>query len=625
MCGIVGVVSGTVMDTAALRRSCDALTHRGPDHGGVWRSQDGRVGLAHRRLAIIAPTPEGNQPFVTDDGRFVLTFNGEIYNYRTLRRELMAHGARFRTATDTEVLVEAYRLWGERCLERLSGMFAFGLWDDLKQELFLARDRAGEKPLYYAAVGGVFVFASELKAIVMWPGFERRLSMPAVADFLTFGFVPDPKCIWEECHKLPPAHWLRVSLAGGQPRIEQSPTRYWDIAFAPDRSVADWGEELRVSLEFAANEMAVSDVPLGTFLSGGVDSSAVTAALCRSGSQVRSFTIGFDEPGFDERPFARLVADRYGTRHFVRTVTADDADAVASTLLWHYDEPFNDYSYLPTYYLCRSARAEITVALSGDGGDELFAGYRKYQRLGLRDHVHRLVPEPLTPVLAGASRRLGERSRIGRTLAQHTVPATAALADMLTLGFGPAALRSAARGPLRDLLVDYSPYEVVCNHLEHAPPNEVGLVNAMRYLDLKLTLGSGILVKVDRASMAVSLEVRPVFLHRDLMALAARIPPGLLAGATKSKDALKQALRPWLPDTVLFRKKQGFALPLGKWIRNGGSNAAAGEPVRSAGLLDPTLLGRLRTAHAEGKGDHTATIHSLTFLERWLEQWEAAS
>lgn len=624
MCGIVGLLSRTGTDLVAVRRACDSLTHRGPDHGGVWRSHDGRVALAHRRLAIIAPNPEGNQPFVTQDGRFVLTFNGEIYNYRALRQELMAHGARFRTATDTEVLVEAYRFWGVRCLERLSGMFAFGLWDELKKELFLARDRAGEKPLYYAQVSGEFLFASELKALAMWPGFQRRLSMPAVADFLTFGFVPDPKCIWEGCHKLPPAHWLRVSLAGGQPRVEPSPTRYWDISFAADRNIDDWGEELRGALEFAAKEMAVADVPLGTFLSGGVDSSAVTAALCRSGSRVRSFTIGFDEPGYDERPFAQLVADRYGTQHVARTVTADDAEAANRTLLWHYDEPFNDYSCLPTYYLCRSARAEITVALSGDGGDELFAGYRKYQRLGLRDHVQRLLPEPLTPVLAGASRRLGARTRIGRTLAQHTVPPAAALADMLTLGFGPTALRTAARGALRRLLEDYSPYQVVHEHLAHAPPNEVGLVNAMRYLDLKLTLAGGILVKVDRASMAVSLEVRPVFLHRDIMALAGRIPPRLLAGATKSKDALKQALRPWLPDAVLFRKKQGFALPLGTWIRNGGSKAVVRESVRSADLLDPGLLGRLVTAHTDGKSDHTATIHSLTLLERWLEHWEAA-
>ena len=627
MCGIVGVIGARPVDRSAVARARDTLAHRGPDGAGLWSSADGRVCLGHRRLAVIAPTEEGAQPMRSPDGRFTITFNGEIYNYRALRTELEATGSRFRTASDTEVLIEACRRWGTGALARLSGMFAFALWDDERRRLLLARDRAGEKPLYHATVGRDFVFASELKAIVAMPGFERRVHHPAIVDFLTFGFVPDPKCIWEGCAKLPPAHWMELELGPDGPRVVTPPTAYWDLTFEPDFSRADWSDEIRDTIERATNEMAVSDVPLGTFLSGGVDSSSVTAALSRGGHDVRSFTIGFDESAYDERPYARMVAERYGTTHSAELVTTDDVAPVMQRLLWHYDEPFNDYSYLPTYYLCRSARKQITVALSGDGGDELFAGYRKYQRLAARQSAGRLLPQLLAPVAwVGSAIAPARVAGSARTFRQYVGDPTSALADMLTLGFQRNALRRAAVGPLRQAVSAYSPVDTVAAHLRNAPPAEVGMVDAMRYLDLKLTLSGGILVKVDRASMAVSLEVRPVYLHRDLMSLAARIPSTALAGRTRAKDALKQALRPWLPESVLFRRKQGFALPLGEWLRRGLSldaNAAAPRRSRLAGWLDERLLTTLADEHGAG-ADHTQTLSSLLLLDRWAEQWEAA-
>ncbi len=624
MCGIVGVVDARPVDAGLVARMRDELAHRGPDDAGLWASDDGRVVLGHRRLAVIDPRPEASQPFRSADGRQVLIFNGEIYNFAALRRELEGEGHRFRTRSDTEVLLAAYGRWGRACLERLSGMFALAIWDASTRRILCARDRAGEKPLYHARVNGAFLFASELKAIAAWPGFTRRLDPAALVDFFTFGFVADPRAIWEGCAKLPPGHWLEVDLTADGPGPERT-GRYWDMEFAPDASVASWDEPVRDALEQAANEMAVSDVPLGALLSGGVDSSAVTAALSRAGHTVRSFTIGFDEAGYDERPFARQVADRYRTDHTERVVAAGDVEAVLERMVWHYDEPFNDYSYLPTFYLCRMARERITVALSGDGGDEVFAGYRRYQRVGRRAAQPPGARRLAGMAHAGARLFLASRHPLRRTLGQYAAAPAAMFADMLNLGFPLPLLARAARGPLRDAVAGHRPEDTVRAHLAAAPPAEVGLVNAMRYLDLKLTLAGGVLVKVDRASMAVSLEVRPVFLHRGLLRLAGRIPPEFLADGSHAKEALKAALIPWLPEEILYRKKMGFAMPLGRWLRGdlgeAVGRAAAGE--RLAGLMDPAVVEDLVRRHQSGAADAASMLHSLYFLDRWLARWAA--
>jgi len=623
MCGIAGAISERPIDPCAVIAMRDQLVHRGPDDQGLWLAEDRRVCLGFRRLAIVDLSSEANQPFISADGRYVIVFNGEIYNFKSLRRDLEADGVTFRTQSDTEVLVESFRRWGESCVGRLSGMFAFAVWDSVDRRLFCARDRMGEKPFYYAQLGHDFLFASELKSLLVWPGMRRSIHFPSMVDFLTLGFVADPKCIWENCRKLAPGHSMWVDWSRGAGPRPHAPSAYWDMQFDPDYSVADWGPAVLQSLQAASREMSFADVPVGAFLSGGVDSSSVVAALSRGGCSVNSFTVGFEESGYDERPYAREVSSMYGTNHSERVVEPRDLESVAGKLVWHFDEPFNDYSYVPTFYVCKVAREAITVALSGDGGDELFAGYRKYQRLGLRDDLSRLLPATMRHAIRWASTGLPESSDFRAKLFYHTSSMVDLFTHAFTGAFTHADLRRIARGELAQCLDEYSPSEVVRSLLRHAPPEEVGLLNTMRYLDLKLTLAGGILVKVDRASMATSLEVRPVFLHRDVVAMAGRIPPRLLATRHEAKQALKSAVRPWLPESIITRSKMGFAMPLNKWI--GASQESligslVDDPVTDD-WLDGRFLKKLVVAHTEGKADHAAHIHSLWFLKRWSSLW----
>jgi asparagine synthase (glutamine-hydrolysing) len=623
MCGIVGVLSDRAVDPRRVAAMREQLVHRGPDDEGLWASREFQICLGFRRLAIIDLRPEANQPFLSGDGRYVVVFNGEIYNFEALREELEQGGARFRTRSDTEVLVESFRKWGEGCVSRLSGMFGFAIWDSVERRLFCARDRVGEKPFYYAQIGRDFLFASEAKALVAWPDFRRRIHLPAVVDFLSLGFVADPKCIWEDCRKLSPGHSMWVDLApGDRPRVHEA-RQYWDFQFAPDTSVTDWGPQILDTLQAAAREMSFADVPVGAFLSGGVDSSAVVAALSRSGSTVNSFTIGFEDTEYDERPYAREVARMYGTNHHERVVIADDLEAAIDRLVWHFDEPFNDYSYLPTFYVCKTAREAITVALSGDGGDEVFAGYPKYRRFALSDHLTRVLTRPVKRTIGWAASGLPEGNELRGKVLQHTTGAGDMIANAFTLGFSHDALRRLARGELAACVADYSPADLVRSLMRSAPPEEVGLVNAMRYLDLKLTLAGDILVKVDRASMAVSLEVRPVFLHRDMLALAARIPPRALATRHEAKRALKTAIRPWLPASIVNRPKMGFAMPLKNWFAEDGVSLAGqfSDPHFVDDWIDGDALNGLLALHRRGDANHTSRIHALSFLRRWGSRW----
>jgi asparagine synthase (glutamine-hydrolysing) len=624
MCGIVGAISHLAINPKIVEQMRDRLAHRGPDHAGLWRSRNGQVCLGHRRLSIIDLDPRSNQPMSSHDDRFQVTLNGEIYNYRSLRTRLGREGVQFRTESDTEVLIEAYRFWGEDSLNHLSGMYAFAIWDTKARRLFCARDRAGEKPFYYAFKAGAFLFASEIKALLEWPQFPRRLDYNALIDFLTLGFIADPKTIWLDVRKLPPAHSMVVDLNHDGEPIPCKPRRYWSLSFVP-RAKATSPEEIRATLLTAAKEMAVADVPLGTFLSGGVDSSSVTAALSLSGHAVRSFTIGFDLAQYDERRWARQVAERYHTQHVERTVEPTDVVSVIDRLSWHYDEPFGDYSNFPTYYLCRDARRSITVALSGDGADELFAGYRKYQRLVRRAELSVAFPIAVARGIAAVARQaLGEGSHWRRTLTQYGLAAPQMLADMLCLGFPLSLLREVARGPLAEALRHYSPDLLVEELLVAAPPDKVGLVNAMRHIDFALTLPGDMLVKIDRASMAVALEVRPLFLHREVMELAAGIAPGQLVNRHAAKLALKDAVRPWLPNPLLDRPKQGFALPLPQWLADNSSIATRMRGADCAPLRDLLDLGRiaeLRSAHTSRRTDFTSAVHAVFILDQWFSRW----
>lgn len=629
MCGINGILSSkpTIrgMDIKAVGEVMrDQLIHRGPDHAGLWTSSNNRVCLGHRRLSIIDLEQHSNQPFTSEDSRYILTFNGEIYNFQHLKQELQALGFKFHTKSDTEVLLNAFICWGKQCLDKLHGMFAFAIWDQKKQTLFCARDRTGEKPFYYAHVNNNFIFASELKALLKWPDLPDELNQQSILDFLSLGFIPDDRTIWSSCHKLPPGHYMEVT-ADDDGRTRLRPVvQYWDFQFNPDHTKQDWSEEILSTLSECSNEMAVSDVPLGTFLSGGVDSSAVTAALCNSGNPTKTYTIGFEEEGYDERPWARMVSEQYNTQHTEKLIQSSDINDIFEKMLWHYDEPFSDYSYLPTYYVCREAKKHITVALSGDGGDESLAGYLKYQRLGSIEQYRHYLPRTGFKTLSGLMGPvLGYTNRMTRMLKQYGETDSKLLGDMLFIGAPLPMLNSLTGGQTLSELGNYSPQDTIAGHLQSAKPEDVGLVNSMRYLDMKLTLAGDILVKVDRASMAVSLEVRPVFLHPRMLDLAQRIPSHLLADSSHSKQALKVAAKDWLPDSLLFRKKMGFAMPLKHWLKaeNNSPFSLPDTHEHLHNIINLKQFQKLRTAHESGRVDYTAILHSVFFLNKWLQKW----
>ncbi len=626
MCGLVGAISSGPIDAGVLDRMRDDLAHRGPDHSASWLSSDRRVGLGHRRLAIIDLRPEADQPFASHDGRFLLVYNGEIYNYRELKKELETHGVRFRTSSDSEVLLEAFRLWGESALARFSGMFAFAIWDQIERTLFCARDRAGEKPLYWATFAGTFLFASEPKAFFSWPTFARRLHYPALLDFLAYGFVPDPKCIWENCAKLPPGHCMVVRTEiDGRPHARE-PHPWWDWAFTPEPNERDWTGRVLGTLTSAAREMSIADVPLGVFLSGGVDSSSVVAALAQGGQRVKTFTIGFDDAAFDERKWARAVAERYGTEHHEWVLEAHDANAALRRLMWHFDEPFSDHSFLPSYCLAVETRRQVTVALSGDGADETFAGYRRYSRAMRRVGVRRFLPDRLLARVARvADRHLRPAGRIRGLSAKYGYDPSAMVTGIFTTGLTNSALEAHARGPLAGALRQYDPREVITRLMQKAPPEQVGLVNTLRYIDFKHTLAGDVLVKVDRACMSVALEVRPVYLHRDMLHLAGAIPGAQLAGPKHTKETLKVAVESWLPAGNIRRAKQGFLAPLNRWIRepNGAVWTRRAGSVLSE-MLDPSLLPALKQGLRDDSRPRPHAVLQLLLLDHWLARWQPA-
>jgi len=602
----------------------DLLQHRGPDNAGHWLSENKTIYLGHRRLSIIDLGSHANQPLKSSDSRYWLTFNGEIYNYKSLRVELEQLGAIFATSSDTEVLLNAYSVWGKSCLEKLHGMFAFAIWDQKSKSLFCARDRTGEKPFYYAHVNNSFIFASELKALLPWPELKKDLDQQSILDFLALGYIPEPRTIWSDCKKLEPGHYLEVSTDFKGRAKAHNPVQYWDYEFTPEHSTKDWSEEILTTLSECSSEMTCSDVPLGTFLSGGVDSSAVTAALSHSGHDVKTFTIGFDEESYDERPWANKVSQQYHTQHTDKVIQSGDVSSVFDKMLWHYDEPFSDYSYLPTYYVCREAKKHITVALSGDGADEIFAGYLKYQRLGSIEHYRNYCPRPAINLLSTmVNPMLSHTNRFGRMLKQYGESNEKLLADMLFVGAPSSALKSITQGSTANALNNYHPGDTISRHLQSARPDEVGLIDSMRYLDMKLTLAGDILTKVDRASMAVSLEVRPVFLHPKMLALTQRIPSNLLADKDHSKQAMKVAAKKWLPDDLLFRKKMGFAMPLKHWL-NSGEKSPLSMPTMHPQLTDTVNLevfNKMLSTHESGRADYTALLHSVYFLNNWLLKW----
>lgn len=627
MCGIVGIFDQrgqSPIDRALLSRMNDSQFHRGPDAGGA--HVEPGLGLGHRRLAII-DLSGGAQPLFNEDQSVVIVFNGEIYNFQELYPQLMAQGHKFQTRCDTEVIVHAWEEWGEDCLKHLRGMFAFAIWDRREQTLFLARDRLGEKPLYYTFLdNGAFLFGSELKSLLIHPGVRRTIDPHAVEDYFAYGYVPDPKTIYAGIHKLPPGHCLRLRRGGpaAQPRS------YWDVSFKDqrERPEAEICAELLTRLRQAIDMRMVADVPIGAFLSGGVDSSAVVAMMAGlSAEPINTCSISFGQQDYDESRFAEAIATRYHTRHHVREVTKDDFDLI-DKLAHFYDEPFADSSAMPTYRVCQLARERVTVALSGDGGDEVFAGYRRYKWHHYEELVRRALPAGLRRVLFGflgsvypkadwAPRPLRAKATlqgIARDTADAYFHSVGVIPDAMRTQMFSRAFAGALQG--------YRAIEVLAQHMRNAPTDDD--VSQIQYADMKTYLAGDILVKVDRASMANSLEVRVPILDHDFIEWTASLPVGVKLRGGEGKFILKKALEPFVPSDVLYRPKMGFAVPLAHWfrgpLRDRVRRVAASPELADTRIFDMDFLATVVDQHQTGARDHSASIWAVLMFESFLRQ-----
>lgn len=630
MCGISGL-----FDTLGTRdfardlatRINNIQAHRGPDEDDVHLEPG--LALGHRRLSVI-DLATGKQPLFNEDGSVGIVFNGEIYNYRELVPELKALGYHFRTRSDTEVIVHAWQAWGEACLHRLRGMFAFALWDRKQQTLFLARDRMGVKPMHYAWLpDGSFIFGSELKVLTAHPGFARDIDPLAVEDYFSFGYVPDPRCIYRQAHKLPAAHTLTLRRGDAERPVPQA---YWNVHFSHDNPIsqADAEAELRDRVRESVRLRMVADVPLGAFLSGGVDSSAVVATMAGlSTTPVHTCAIGFDDPRFNESAFAQMVADRYHTDHRLEVVKGDDFDLI-DTLAWLYDEPFADSSALPTYRVCQMARKHVTVALSGDGGDESLGGYRRYRMHLGEERVRNLLPHGLRRPLFGALGQVYPKADWApRPLRAKTTFQAMAMDSVQAYHHSMSHLRADQRRALfsptfQRSLGGYSALEVFHQHAQNAQTNDP--LALIQYLDYKTWLIGDINTKVDRASMAHSLEVREPLMDHVLVEWLATLPSSLKIHAGEGKYVLKKAFEPLLPHDVLYRPKMGFSVPLASWLR-GPLKQRMQESVLSprmcdSGYFNTATLEALIKEHLGGHHDHSTALWMLIMFDAFLRQNE---
>ena len=625
MCGITGIFDSRTrreIDRGLLDRMNESQFHRGPDDGGLHLEPG--VGLGHRRLSII-DLSTGQQPLYNEDRSVVVVFNGEIYNYLELVPELQALGHVFRTRSDTEVIVHAWEAWGESCVERFRGMFAFAIWDRNRETLFLARDRLGVKPLYYAMLDdGTLIFGSELKALLAHPRLKRDIDPAAVEEYFAYGYVPEPRTIFRGARKLPPA--CTLALRRGDPLGE--PREYWDVPFKPGPALSEPEaiEELTTRLREAVKIRLMSEVPLGAFLSGGVDSSGVVAMMAGlSADPVNTCSIAFSDPAFDESRYAQTVAQRYRTRHRVEQVDPDDfglVDKLASL----YDEPYADSSAMPTYRVCELARKTVTVALSGDGGDESFGGYRRYRWHVNEERLRSRLPLRLRKPLFGLLGRLYPKADWAPRMfrAKSTLEALAR-APVDAYLHSVSVLHDSMRSKLfserfRNELQGYAAVEVLKRHAARAPSDHP--LSLVQYLDLKTYLVGDINTKVDRASMAHSLEVREPLMDHPLVEWLSSLPPDLKLRSGEGKYLLKKPLEPYLPAEILYRSKMGFAVPLAKWfrgpLRQSVRDAVLGPALADTGWFNARYLRRLVDDHQSGLSDYSTPLWTLMMFESFL-------
>ncbi|HEX8101808.1 MAG TPA: asparagine synthase (glutamine-hydrolyzing) [Solirubrobacteraceae bacterium] len=637
MCGICGVAGRA--DEATVRRMTDAIAHRGPDGDGVraFPSVDGRMPatLGHRRLSIIDPTPRGAQPMPYADGRYWITYNGELYNFRELRGELEADGFRFASDCDTEVLLAMYARHGERMLDRLNGIFAFALWDAERAELFLARDRLGVKPLYYAEHDGTLAFASEVKALL--PAISRpRLDETAIGDYLTFLWVPDPHTMFAGVHVLEGGHCATYSAAGGL-RVRQ----YWDMDYAPDGRGEDaWVPDVRDAVKRSIRRQMVSDVPLGSFLSGGLDSSAIVAEMTAAAGRISTYTVGLSahdlehEIVSDDVRYSRVMAEKLDLDYHERILEADVVDLLPK-LVWHMDEPVADPAAITTFLICSAAREQLTVILSGMGGDEIFAGYPRY----LAARWGRMASVLPQPVRAGLSRAVRERVTMGapgrlrgprRNLMKFArgLDATANERYLTHASYYRAdELDRVLRPELRPSATGRDPYARHRACFERVAGEH--WLNQLLYVDMKTFLPCLNLTYTDKMSMAASTEVRVPLLDNELVELSGRVPPALKLRGLKRKYVFKRSQEGILPHDVIWRPKAGFTAPLRSWLvgdlRPMVEDVLSPAAVRARGHFDPAEVERLLRTNASGEEDNALRIWSLLTLELWQQQFTDAA
>jgi asparagine synthase (glutamine-hydrolysing) len=626
MCGITGIFDTRgrrEIDRAVLHRMNESQLHRGPDEGGL--HVEPGVGLGHRRLSII-DLSTGQQPLYNEDGSVCVVFNGEIYNYQELIPELQSLGHVFHTRSDTEVIVHAWEAWGEACVERFRGMFAFALWDRNRDTFFLARDRLGVKPMFYALLDdGILLFGSELKTLLAHGGLKRHIDPAAVEEYFALGYVAEPRCIFKDARKLPPAHTLCIRRGQRVPETRC----YWDVRFTLDNRIAeaDAEAELVDRLKESIRLRMISEVPLGAFLSGGVDSSAVVALMAGiSEAPVNTCSIGFADPKFNETEFAQLVADRYKTRHYIDRVESDDFDLI-DELARLYDEPYADSSAIPTYRVCQLARRHVTVALSGDGGDESFGGYRRYRMHLMEERMRRALPRgvrrPLFGLLGAAYPKADWAPRVFRAKTTFQAMARDSVeAYFHSVSIFSEAMRQRLFSPsFAAELGGYRALDLFRRHGEAAGTDDP--LALIQYIDLKTYLVGDINTKVDRASMAHSLEVREPLMDHPLVEWLATLPSSYKIKGQEGKAIFKKSMEPLLPNDVLYRPKMGFSVPLARWFRGPLKarvrEALLGERLASTGMFDRAFLKEMLDRHESGARDYSAPIWTTLMFDAFLK------
>jgi asparagine synthase (glutamine-hydrolysing) len=619
MCGLTGIFEyqrSTEISRDLVHRMNETIVHRGPDDEGIFVGPG--IGLGFRRLSII-DLSGGHQPIANEDGSIWVMLNGEIYNYPELRNEMLEKGHTLATRSDTETIVHLYEEYGEGCFARLRGMFAVVIWDSNQRKLLMARDRVGKKPLFYSADSKRFLFGSELKALLAGDNLSREMDPQALSDYFSFGYIPAPKTIYRSVRKVLPGHYITVSRDGA---VREN--SYWKLSFGEteDLSEDEWCDRIRNELCEATRIRLMSDVPLGAFLSGCLDSSAVVATMSRLMNQpVTTCSIGFDVPQFDESKYARQVAEQFHTQHHEQVVKPD-ALAVVDKLAWHYDEPFADSSAIPTYYVSGIARKFVTVALGGDGGDENFAGYRRYQFDVMENRVRAHVPAGIRSSIFGPLGRwyppLAWAPRVFRAKATFQSLSRNPLEgyfNSISI-FRPGEKSKLFQKDFQNRLADYDSIEVLRHHYDRAGTEDH--LSRIQYVDIQTYLPDDILTKVDRASMAVSLEVRAPLLDHRLIEMVARIPASLKLRGREGKYIFKRAMEPKLSRDILYRSKQGFAVPLAHWFRNELREMAHATIFDAPdGILDLRYLEKIWNDHQRGTFDRSAYLWAVLMFRKW--------